>query len=474
MTTKKDLVEAHAFSRRRLVTAFLSGAPGGREVEPSRPGRTILGGVALAVLVVAGGAVAHELAPRAQSGWDQQGLVVTDHGSRYIVTRNQGQLRPVVNLTTAQLILGLQPPTTVVAQSTVDKKTPGETIGILGAPESLPTKSDFITTGWTACTADAKGIQVDLASASQVTSAAGTGALVKAGDQTWLIAESTSADGATQAYRFLLPSSAAGLEQVIFDSSVPSTMTVSQGWIDLFPQGTPLGQQGFAYPGFGGHTVLAGTSGIPANARAGDLVTDGSRHYLLMPDGWVALTDFQAAVYESTPHGGTTIHLENSSQPMTGPSSAVSLPQTQWPDRTLAAGGTTACAQLHAASGEAATVRLASPRPDSTAWPAVEPAADERPAVSVTPGKGSFFYTGSGTDTSGDQAYIVDSRGTANLLEGPSTLANLGLTGHKAPVIPDTWVKLLGTGKALDTDLALCPPDTANARAGSCAPAPSQ
>ena len=32
MATKKHLVEAHAFSRRRLVTAFVSGAPGGREL----------------------------------------------------------------------------------------------------------------------------------------------------------------------------------------------------------------------------------------------------------------------------------------------------------------------------------------------------------------------------------------------------------------------------------------------------------
>ena len=54
MATKKDLVEAYSFSRRRLVTAFVSGAPGGREVEPSRPGRTIVGGIALAVLMIAG------------------------------------------------------------------------------------------------------------------------------------------------------------------------------------------------------------------------------------------------------------------------------------------------------------------------------------------------------------------------------------------------------------------------------------
>ena len=57
MATKTDLVEAYSFSRRRLVTAFVSGAPGGREVEPARPGRALVGGLALALLVVAGGAV---------------------------------------------------------------------------------------------------------------------------------------------------------------------------------------------------------------------------------------------------------------------------------------------------------------------------------------------------------------------------------------------------------------------------------
>ena len=75
MATKKDLVEAYAFTRRRLVTAFVSGAPGGREVEPTRPGRTIVGGVALAVLLMAGAAIAGVFDKRAEVDWDQPGLV---------------------------------------------------------------------------------------------------------------------------------------------------------------------------------------------------------------------------------------------------------------------------------------------------------------------------------------------------------------------------------------------------------------
>ena len=68
MATKRDLVEAHQFSRRRLITAFVSGAPGGREVEPARPGRALVGGLALALLVVAGGAVTGLIFGRDEAG----------------------------------------------------------------------------------------------------------------------------------------------------------------------------------------------------------------------------------------------------------------------------------------------------------------------------------------------------------------------------------------------------------------------
>ena len=58
MVTHRDLVEAHGFHRRRLSTALVAGAPGGREVEPPRRGRAVVGGVVLAVLLTAAAAVA--------------------------------------------------------------------------------------------------------------------------------------------------------------------------------------------------------------------------------------------------------------------------------------------------------------------------------------------------------------------------------------------------------------------------------
>ena len=51
MTSRKDLLEAQAYARRRVLAVLVAGAPGGREPEPARTGRSLLGGVAVAVVV---------------------------------------------------------------------------------------------------------------------------------------------------------------------------------------------------------------------------------------------------------------------------------------------------------------------------------------------------------------------------------------------------------------------------------------
>lgn len=51
MTSRKDLLEAQAFTRRRVLAVLVGGAAGGREPEPAATGRSLLGGVVLAVVV---------------------------------------------------------------------------------------------------------------------------------------------------------------------------------------------------------------------------------------------------------------------------------------------------------------------------------------------------------------------------------------------------------------------------------------
>jgi Type VII secretion system ESX-1, transport TM domain B len=95
MTTTRTLAEAHAFSRRRLVTAFVSGRADGRELERPRPGRTMAGGAALGLLLLAGAVVSGVLAGRTEIDWHSPGLVISkDQGQSQLLGRESKPCPP--------------------------------------------------------------------------------------------------------------------------------------------------------------------------------------------------------------------------------------------------------------------------------------------------------------------------------------------------------------------------------------------
>ena len=51
MPTSKDILEAQRFNRNRLITAFTSGTPGGREVDTPSPVRPLIVGAVVAIIV---------------------------------------------------------------------------------------------------------------------------------------------------------------------------------------------------------------------------------------------------------------------------------------------------------------------------------------------------------------------------------------------------------------------------------------
>ncbi len=57
VASKRDLVEAHSFLRRRLIRALVSGQTGGHAADQPGVARAIMGGVVVAALLVAGAAV---------------------------------------------------------------------------------------------------------------------------------------------------------------------------------------------------------------------------------------------------------------------------------------------------------------------------------------------------------------------------------------------------------------------------------
>ena len=73
MTTSRDRAEAAAFDRGRLIQAFVSTHPAGGNDEPPRPLRCLLGGLVLALVVVAASAAGRARTRHPPGSWGSLG-----------------------------------------------------------------------------------------------------------------------------------------------------------------------------------------------------------------------------------------------------------------------------------------------------------------------------------------------------------------------------------------------------------------
>ena len=462
MATKKDLVEAYSFSRRRLVTAFLSGAPGGREVEPARPGRTVVGGLALAVLLIAGAAIASVLASRTPEDWNKIGLIATrgDQPAAYVILEEaeSPQLVPVINLTSAQLILGADVKATWVDQEVVDEQTPGIPIGILGAPQTLPRPEQFIESGWTACTDDQVGIAVDVSHQERVERTTSEAIVVQSADAYWLIATSSSQEGREQrTYRY--PISEEESDQLLVDFRLGAraqAITVPAEWLALFPEGGEIGADGFGVP----HLGEPAEDSPVAGAKVGDYIPLGDGGAMVVDGGFQPIDGFALAVLKNAglPSGGPTALSGGPPQDYDEPAYLAS----HWPDTSPAPLSSPPCAQLDAAPGQVPRAWLAGSPTGNAESPeqgAEGEIPDDQRRVTVDRGHGAFALDGTWDSTSSESMLVIDPLGKAYPLSGgPITLEKLGYDPDDASVVPDEWVSLFDEGVSLLTYAALCPP----------------
>ncbi len=185
MATKKDLIEAQSFSRRRLLTAFTSGAPAGKELEPAQPLRAVVAGIVLTAMVILGGVFYGLIRPGLPDGWEDNSLIlVKDTGARYVAVG--GTLHPVLNTASARLLMpaGEYRVITTDQDSIADIEI-GATIGILGAPDDLPVASGLVSDGWAACTVTG-GTAVSLPS-SPIATPVTDAAVVTRGEDTFVV-----------------------------------------------------------------------------------------------------------------------------------------------------------------------------------------------------------------------------------------------------------------------------------------------
>ena len=458
MVTKRDLAEAEAFGRRRLVTAFVSGAPGGREVEPARPGRTVVGSVALGVLLIAGAAVHGVLAGRTTVDWDNTGLVISQgKGQPYVITRSSKHpvLHPVRNITSARLILGSDVEPVIVPEDTIRAQAIGPEIGIPGAPAVVPDRDALVETGWSACTASQHGIRTYVSPRPQVVLAPHVGFVVQVGGARWLIATSKAGAGA---YRYRLPPSTGGAQERFLRSVGlglgTEAVRVPSQWLDLWPTGGELSWHSFGIAGSAyAQGIGYGVRIHVPDGQVGDLVQVGDKGYLLGPDGPIRLSAFAQRVYQaSSPPGGG---YRTFRQPTIDPDAVASrYAGASWPGGLLTPAAGDLCAVLHAKAGVRPEVALATD-PGDLATAAGVPAEVRETGVAAR--SGALVLSADFGQATRGLPYLVDLGGNRHLLEG-GAVERLGYAGLATPVVPDTWVRLFRPGAVLSPSLARCRP----------------
>lgn len=233
MASKRELIEAHKYSRRRLVSAFVSGSPQGKEVESLSRARPVVAGVVLTALMVAGVALSGLLRPGLPAGWDEQGVVITqDGGERFLAL--DGTLYPVINTTSARLLLPADSGyrVEVVPDDAVAEAPRGATIGIVGAPDDLPDPAELRQTGWTACLAPDGRSFLFLDDVADVSDDASSAVVVAHDGAHWLV---------TGGLRYEIPPEQhAGVLRVLALDTVP-TVTAPGTFLDLYTPGNRSG-----------------------------------------------------------------------------------------------------------------------------------------------------------------------------------------------------------------------------------------
>lgn len=463
MATKKDLVEAHAFSRRRLVTAFVSGAPGGREVEPVRPGRVLIGGIALSVLLLAGAAIAGFLLGRPPAQWLETGsfIISKDTGEQYVVLRGGDDplLQRVPNYVSAQLLLGqaeLTPYT--VRDKYIRTVQLGEDLGIEGAPAGLPSVDELVDDGWTACTADGAGIKVAVQQTPVVEDLTDSAFLVSNGGQQWLIATAPAEGGRPgRAYRFPMPADATSASTIGNRLGFgASAIEVDEDWLNLFPPGEALEKAAFGVADAGQPVPYADADNGLSQYHIGDLlVSESGKYYLLGDEGPETLQAFAGMVYDVVGSRAIVVSTDL----------AAKFEDTQhpeeWPSGLPTAEDDGAiCGVLHPAVGDDPVVSLAT---DPTG--AADPADDVSPgrhAVDVEPSAGAYVLSGSAAAADGGTPYVIDAKGEKYLL-GPAVPEYIGYADVDPPLVPSTWLEFFSTGVPLSTNSARRMPEDAPA-----------
>ena len=465
MPTRQDQLHSYQFMVQRVVAALVM-----HDTDPPQsPWRRHAGATLAGALVAAlalGAVAAHAmLTGRGDPGWRDGGVVVVEResGARYVY--RDGRLHPVVNHTSALLIIGSASTRTVhVPRAELADVPRGAPLGIPDAPDPLPDAERLVGPPWTLCSGLSDDGQGGVRPESVLFVGADPGGGAALTDEAVLLRHP---DGSVHlVWR--------GRRHLVRD---PSVVLPALGWsgrqptpaAPAFLNALPAGADLARIPLDGRGTRSAA---VP-DARIGEVYVvegqgGGRQHVVVVRDGLAVVTQVQADLIIGDPLTASLVgqvDVEPMSPgryallPKVGellPAGELSPPAVT---PTLVPAGDGVCAVFRDAEGMA-EVRAAVAVPETEA-----PRTGSRTGggavladrVVVPPGRGAVVEAMASQGAGAGTLSVVTDLGLRYEVPGPDVLATLGL-GDAAPVrLPTSLVALLPAGRALDPVAARSP-----------------
>jgi type VII secretion protein EccB len=462
MQSRRDQVQAHLFVMSRLASGMLRAEPDAPDTPTGRTSRGAVAGLALGVVIALVVTIYGVLKPGGNSGWEKPGtlVMVEESGARYLYLG--GVLHPVLNQASAKLLAGDQLTLQQVSEASLNGVQRGVPVGLVGAPDALPTPGSLARAAWLACglqqPASAAGgsgkPQLALSIAPVQQGAAltpGQGVLVGAPDGTDYLL--------WQGRRLRVDKQHSALQALGYPTATPFAVTAAL--LDALPAGPDLAAPDIPGRGTPG-PVLADRP-----ARVGQLFTDPSGgHYVLTAAGLVPLTVLQYDLLRGDPRtqqqaygGGAGAPAPIGPQDLaahTAPGAGLpgDLP-TEPPVLVDPGQGQAVCADLHPGTdGNPVTSiavldagALGGQTPD--AEPGVAPGCAAADRIAVRPGAGVLVRALSAAG-GGSSEYLVADNGVKYPLPSAAAAKQLGYASAPTQAVPQALLALLPSGPSLD------------------------
>jgi len=469
MASKRDQLQAYQFLVQRATSALVTGETDPEQPPFRRPASASFASVALAVVALACVGVYGMIVPGGNSAWRKDNAVIVEKetGTRYVYL--SGRLHPVTNYASALLLVGGQGSTERVSRDSMVDVPRGPRIGIPDAPDSLPGEDRLLPGSWSLCSAPASDVAGSRIEESVLLVGSAPAGGLGLGDQALLVQLVPTGERflVWRGHRHKINGDAVNIGLAL---STQSWARVGRSWLDVLPEGAPIGP--IEVPEAG-----APSTAVPSrpDIRVGTLLVvhttgGGRQYYLAERDALRPITELQYDIQRSH---GPILAAYDGGEPTAiplAPSLAAMAPQVTPADATPGAPPATRPAIARLRDGDAtvcATFDPGAAAPRLTTEPTLPPAdplattarrsANGTPLadrVYVPPGWAAVVEAMPSADAPVGTLTVVTDMGRRYPLATPEVLAMLGYPAVHPVRLPAGLVARLPEGPSLDQNAA--------------------